>query len=506
MKLLLLGHAMRYEAGNLCMLFFPGEPIEEEKDPALRGDFFALTRVKRSRARTHVLVVLSKDGQTARAHASFPNEAEQPAGAKSRADLAGKACEHALGRAFVQAGRALCGFLPPWGMLTGIRPVKLARELTAAGMDEAQARRYFADELLVSPEKTALCFETAREETRIVSLSSPRSVSLYLSVPFCPTRCLYCSFISHDVEKSKKLLPAYADALCREIEAVGALVKRLGLRLETVYMGGGTPTTLSAAQLAQVFDAVRASFSLDTVREYTVEAGRPDTITPEKLAAIKTGGCTRLCINPQTLDAAVLRRIGRAHTPQQFFEAFALARQAGFTSINTDLIAGLPGDTPEGFARTLDALLPLAPEGVTVHTLAMKRSSRLVETGAARYDAQGGGVERMLRAAYQTLGDAGLAPYYLYRQRNTAGNLENTGFAKPGHAGLYNVFMMDETHTVLAAGAGGVSKLKEPEGTRIERVFNFKYPYEYLARFEEVLARKQAVEAFYGGCFAKDSD
>ncbi|MFT9077475.1 coproporphyrinogen dehydrogenase HemZ [Ethanoligenens sp.] len=494
MKLYLLGQTMRYEAGNLCFLFFPGEKIEEETDLAAHGDFYAIMRFKRGKTQTHVLVLLGRAGKKSRAHATFSAEAKNPV----------KAGEHALGRAFLTAGEALCGFRPPWGILTGIRPVKLARELLASGLDERQAALHFTKDLWVSPQKATLCLHTAREETRITALSTPQSASLYISIPFCPTRCLYCSFISQDVEKSKKLLPAYVEKLCSELAAVGALAKKLHLRLETIYMGGGTPTSLSAPMLTQIFDTVRAAFFLDYLREYTVEAGRPDTITPEKLAAIKAGGCTRLCINPQTLDAAVLQCIGRAHTPEQFFTAFAAARAAGFTSINTDLIAGLPGDTPEGFARTLDLLLPLAPEGVTVHTLAMKRSSRLVSSGGARYDACGQNVERMLSDAYGRLDDAGLAPYYLYRQRNTVGNLENTGFARPGHEGLYNVFIMDETHTILAAGAGGVTKMKQPAGVRIKRVFNFKYPYEYLARFDEVLARKQQVEAFYDGSAAQN--
>lgn len=494
MKLYLFGHTMRYEAGNLCFLFFPGEKIETEADPAACGDFYAITRCKRGRTRTSVLVLLCKGGRSSRAHAFFSNDAQNPV----------KEGEHALGRAFLAAGERLCGFRPPWGILTGIRPVKLVRDLLASGMDEQQATDSFIRDLLVSPQKANLCVRTAREETRITALSMPRSASLYISIPFCPTRCLYCSFISHDVEKTKKLLPAYVEKLCEELAAVGVLMQKLHLRLETIYMGGGTPTSLPAEMLTQIFNTVRAAFSWEHLREYTVEAGRPDTITPEKLAAIKTGGCTRLCINPQTLDGAILERIGRAHTPEQFFQAFEAARAAGFTSINTDLIAGLPGDTPEGFARTLDRLLPLAPEGVTVHTLAMKRSSRLVSSGGARYDARGAGVEQMLADAYERLDAAGLVPYYLYRQRNTAGNLENTGFARPGHEGLYNVFIMDETHTILAAGAGGVTKMKQPAGSRIERVFNFKYPYEYLARFDEVLARKQQVEAFYDGCFSKN--
>lgn len=485
---------MRYEAGNLCFLFFPGEKIETETDLAAHGDFYAITRCQRGRTRTAVLVILCKDGQSSRAHAFFSNDVPESV----------KESECALGRAFLAAGERLCGFRPPWGILTGIRPVKLVRELLASGMDARQATEHFVRDLLVSPQKAALCMHTAREEMRITALSTPRSASLYISIPFCPTRCLYCSFISHDVEKTKKLLPAYVEKLCEELTAIGALMQKMHLRLESIYMGGGTPTSLSAEMLTQIFDTVRAGFSWMHLREYTVEAGRPDTITPEKLAAIKAGGCTRLCINPQTLDGTILERIGRAHTPEQFFKAFEAARAAGFTSINTDLIAGLPGDTPQGFAYTLDRLLPLAPEGVTVHTLAMKRSSRLVSSGGARYDARGEDVERMLADAYERLDAAGLVPYYLYRQRNTAGNLENTGFAQPGHEGLYNVFIMDETHTILAAGAGGVTKMKQPAGSRIERVFNFKYPYEYLARFDEVLARKKQIEEFYDNCFAEN--
>ncbi len=494
MKLFLLGHSLRYEMGNLCFLFFPGEKIEEETDLSARGGFYAVTRLKRGKTRTSALVLLARNGRVCRGRAFFPNEAKNPR----------KTAERTLGKAFLTAGEALTGIRPPWGVLTGIRPVKLARELLASGLSEREMARRFTEDLLVLPKKTALCLRAAEAETRIVSLSVPDSVSLYIAVPFCPTRCLYCSFISQDVERSKKLLSDYVEKLCKELRALGALVKKLGLRLETVYMGGGTPTSLSAGMLAHIFDTVKASFSFDTLREFTVEAGRPDTVTPEKLAAIRAGGCTRLCLNPQTLSAEVLRRIGRSHTPEQFFEAFAMAREAGFDSINADLIAGLPGDTPESFSRTLDQLLPLSPEGVTVHTLSMKRSSRMVTSGTARYDARGADAARMLDMAYTRLSAAGLAPYYLYRQRNTVGNLENTGFARPGHEGLYNVFIMDETHTVLAAGAGAVTKLREPGGNRIERIFNYKYPYEYLARFDEVLARKKQVEAFYGALSAKD--
>ncbi|HCB99946.1 MAG TPA: coproporphyrinogen dehydrogenase HemZ [Ruminococcaceae bacterium] len=494
MKLYLVGHTLRYETGNLCFLFFPGEKLQVEADRSQHGDFYAITRVKKGQRFVHVLVILGKNGKCTKGHAVFLNQA-----------LASKReTEYALGKAFLNAGEALCGIRPPWGILTGIRPVKIAEHLLQTGMQAEQATKYMTEKLLVRPEKATLCLRTAEKEARIRALSQSNSVSLYIAIPFCPTRCLYCSFISHDVEKMQKLLPDYVEKLCAELHAIGNLVRTLGLKLETIYVGGGTPTSLSVPMLTRIFDTVRASFTLEDLREYTVEAGRPDTITPEKLQVIRASGCTRLCINPQTLNASVLKTIGRSHTPEQFFQAFSVARQEGFTSINCDLIVGLPGDTAKSFHQTMDQLMSLSPEGVTVHTLAMKRSSRLVSTGLAQYAAHSAEVNQMLEMAYSQLDRAGLSPYYLYRQRNTVGNLENTGFSKPGHEGLYNVFIMDETHTVLAAGAGGVTKMRRPQGTHIERVFNFKYPYEYIARFDQVIARKEKVEEFYHGSVFQD--
>ena len=490
MKLVLDGHSMRYETGNLCFLFFPGEKVEEVPSAGAETEDVVFTRLRRMRARTRAFVRIRRGGRVSRAVAYAPEGAAKPE-------------ELALGRAFYRAASSLCGFCPPWGILTGIRPAKLARGMMEDGRTADETRRALERDMLVSPGKASLCVGTAREEERIVRLSGPRSVSLYISIPFCPTRCLYCSFVSHDIEKAARLLPDYVERLCEEIAVTGELVEQLGLRLETVYMGGGTPTSLDAGALRRIFDAVRASFNLDTLREYTVEAGRPDTITPEKLAAIREGGAGRVCINPQTLDDAILKTIGRSHTAAQFFEAFAAARDAGIPSINTDLIAGLPGDTLAGFERTLDGVKALRPEGITVHALAMKRASRLVTGGAAPFNARGGEAPAMLDAACSGLCGAGYRPYYLYRQRNTTGNLENVGYALPGREGLYNIFIMDETHTVLAVGAGGVTKLRQPGGARtpggarIERIFNFKYPYEYISRFDEVRNRKRQVRDFY---------
>lgn len=487
MKLFLDGHCLDYEMQALCFALFPGEKIEYEKTGSENcGGDFVYTRIKKHKNFVSALVAVSRGGKTKR-------EGERVKDGDFK-----KQCEFALGRALFRAAEKITGVRPPWGILTGIRPVKIVRSRLEEGKTEKEIEEEFKTQFYTSGEKINLCLKTAEKERKIVSLSRPESASLYISVPFCPSRCLYCSFISHDVEKSAKLVPDYVKLLCKELEATGKLADELGLRLETIYVGGGTPTAFSAKQLEAVLGTVKKSFNLKFLREYTVEAGRPDTVTRDKLDAILSGGARRISINPQTLDDTILKRIGRAHTSEDVFKAFSLAREAKVPCINMDLIAGLPGDTPEGFRKTLEGVLSLDPEAVTVHTLAMKRSSRLVTEWGGLYDAEGKQVNEMHRCAVKMLGEKGYAPYYLYRQKNTLGGLENVGYSKQGYEGLYNVFIMDETHTVLAAGAGGVTKMRQPGGSRIERVFNFKYPYEYISRFNEIIDRKKRVNEFYG--------
>lgn len=490
MTLYIDGHTMVYEAGSLCQMFFPGENVETRTEPFPRartaGDF-AVTRIRKQRTRACAFVFLSRGGKTARAREFFALE---------DADNKGEAWKY-LGRAFYRAASELCGFKPPWGVLTGVRPVKLFREKMAEGLTRENAARLFENGYFVSPKKAALCAETAETEERIVGLSRPESFSLYVSIPFCPSRCAYCSFVSQSVEKAAKLLPEYLTLLCREIAFTGKVAAELGLRLETIYIGGGTPTILSAEELKTLFAAIEHSFTFSTLREYTVEAGRPDTITPEKLSAIRSAGAGRISINPQTMDERILRAIGRKHTPRDILNAYAMAREAGIPSINMDIIAGLPGDSPEIFRRTMETILALGPEAVTVHTLSIKKSSRLIRSVDAQYDAEGRTVSEMLDTAADMLHNAKYRPYYLYRQKNMRGNLENTGWCRPSQEGLYNVFIMDETHTILAAGAGGVTKLRQPRGSRIERIMNFKYPYEYISRFDQVIDRKKQVISIY---------
>jgi len=389
----------------------------------------------------------------------------------------------------------LLGFTHDWGLITGVRPVKLLRRLIGE-MGETDAAAYFRERLLVSDHKYALCHQTLKAENEVLALSRPDSFSLYVSIPFCPTRCDYCSFVSQTVVQAGKLIPAYVDSLCRELAYTGQLVKELGLRLETVYFGGGTPTTLSAEEMERVLRAVEDHFDLSTVREYTVEAGRPDTVTPEKMAVLHAAGVGRVSINPQTLQQPVLNAIGRKHTVEQFYDAFSLARQYGFSNVNTDLIAGLPGDSFDGFCDTLERICALDPESVTVHNLSMKRASNMVIQHREDFEAQDEAVN-MVRYSAGRLPAAGYQPYYLYRQSRMVGNQENVGWAKPGYEGLYNVYIMDETHTILACGAGAVSKLKQPGTEYLERIFNYKFPYEYNAGLDGMLRRKTAVMDFY---------
>lgn len=389
------------------------------------------------------------------------------------------------------------GLTQPWGILTGVRPVKLLRRLAEESSEE-QAVKKFEKDFFVSNEKIALSRETEHNERKILELSKPESFSLYVGIPFCPSRCSYCSFVMASIERAEKLIEPYTKLLCEEIKRTAEIANKLDLRLETVYFGGGTPTTLSAEQLDTVLRTVNKSFDMSTCREFTVEAGRPDTIDIAKLFALKENKVDRISINPQTVNDEVLKTIGRKHTAQQFFDAFELARKCGFDNINTDLIAGLPTDTPESFKNSLDLIVRLNAECITVHTLCMKRASRLTTEGVTLDLQQARDAREMLAYTQNILGQNEYIPYYMYRQSRMVGNLENVGWSKKGFESLYNVYVMDETHTILACGSGGVTKLKRNNPDYLERIFNFKYPYEYIDRFDELIQRKSGIMQFYG--------
>lgn len=478
MNLYVKNHNFHFELENLTRLFFPNEKITVIRDFSEPQPPYIYTEVS--------------DKITISVNIGSFNKSETAV--KKLTDDDNELVSEQL------LYKLLCdftGLTQPWGILTGVRPVKLLRRLAEESSEE-QAVKKFEKDFFVSNEKIALSRETEHNERKILELSKPESFSLYVGIPFCPSRCSYCSFVMASIERAEKLIEPYTKLLCEEIKRTAEIANKLGLRLETVYFGGGTPTTLSAEQLDTVLGTVNKSFDMSTCREFTVEAGRPDTIDIAKLFALKENKVDRISINPQTVNDEVLKTIGRKHTAQQFFDAFELARKCGFDNINTDLIAGLPTDTPESFKNSLDSIVRLNAECITVHTLCMKRASRLTTEGVTLDLQQARDAREMLAYTQNILGQNEYIPYYMYRQSRMVGNLENVGWSKKGFESLYNVYVMDETHTILACGSGGVTKLKRNNPDYLERIFNFKYPYEYIDRFDELIQRKSGIMQFYG--------
>ena len=477
MILAVAGHNFRFETENVIRIFFPLEKltITEEK-PSSQEDYI-YTYLENGVIGCEVFI----SGKTEKREESVQGKEEKEA-------------ELILAQLLYDILTQFTGITPPWGVLTGVRPSKLLRNLMDTN-GEAGAVDYFRNQLYVSDKKTQLALSVAKAEHRIIALSGEKSYSLYVSIPFCPTRCSYCSFVSHSVAQAKKLIPDYVKLLCREIADVSKIASELGLNLETIYFGGGTPTSLGEEDLLCITDAVKNNFDVNNVREYTIEAGRPDTLNKEKLAIMKNAGVTRISINPQTFNGEVLERIGRKHSPEMTVEAFETARKAGFDNINMDFIAGLPGDTYESFRNSIDKTVSLSPENITVHTLALKRAANIVTQGET--DSVYNETAKMLDYSNSALYENGYFPYYMYRQSKSVGNNENVGWSKDGRECLYNIYMMEEIHTVLAAGGGAVTKLKAPFENRIDRIFNFKYPYEYISRFDEQSERKKKIYEFY---------
>ena len=485
MKLVLNGHDERYTVEQSLMNLFPGElPVYE---PILPGDESWAVITLREEDGCRVTVELRHGGKTA--------------AQACRAALSGTEFEregqrrHAIARCFFLAARAVTGATPPWGMLTGVRPDKPVTWALAEGKTPDEARAMLENEYFVTPERAVLALETGAAALTAARRLGPRDIDVYVGIPFCPTRCAYCSFVSQSVERSFALVPPYVDALIAEIRSGGQMVREQGLRVRAFYMGGGTPTTLTAEQMDRVLTAFEESFELDACEEITVEAGRPDTITAEKLAVLKSHGVTRVSVNPQSMEDHVLRAIGRCHTAGDIEAAMELVAKYGFPHVNMDLIAGLPEDTPEGFRRSLDACLTFGTDNVTVHTLALKKGSRILLEGLSIPGPEA--VGEMLDYAAPVLRSAGYAPYYLYRQKYMSGSFENIGWCRPGGECWYNIDIMSELSSILSFGAGGSTKMVEPGTNHIERVFNLKYPKEYTERPEKGLANQAAFAAFY---------
>ena len=472
---------LEYDIHSLVKAFYPGETVkvlapatDQKKAEELKSDI-------------RMEIVLKAEKPSVR----FFDEKGKEAGQYDGSGFGSDGGKNAIKAFLYQALREKTGKDLPWGNLTGIRPTKIAMKMLAEGKSDTQIIRFMQEAHFVSEEKAELSVQIARRERQILApLHAQEGYSLYIGIPFCPTTCLYCSFTSYPIAAYEQTVEQYIDCLCREMELVAAAYK--GKILDSVYIGGGTPTTLLAAQMDRPLTCVENTFDLSRLLEYTVEAGRADSITRDKLAVLKRHGVTRISVNPQTMKDETLRVIGRRHTVREVREAFAMARSEGFDNINMDIILGLPGEGTEEVGETIAEIKKLGPDSLTVHSLAVKRASRLrswIEENGI--DCLNNTEETMAVAAAGAL-EMGMEPYYLYRQKNMSGNFENVGYAKPGKYGIYNILIMEEMQTIMALGAGSISKIVLPDG-RIERADNVKDVNLYIENIGEMLKRKEAL-------------
>ncbi|MBR5478692.1 MAG: coproporphyrinogen dehydrogenase HemZ [Clostridia bacterium] len=485
MKLYLNG-APRYASEQIMMMLFPKDrPEVVETRP--EGDF---AEIEIRENKFHILAKsrIYKDG-VLHFGVDFIDNHEDELESKRR-------LHQALKVSFYKAALGLLKKAPEWGAMTGIRPAKVAAKLINGGKtidetDEILGKTYF-----VQPARRALAIKAAVEGIKIEKSMDKRDISLYVGIPFCASRCKYCSFVSHSIDKAQHLVAPYIDTLLDEMKTVGESVRASGLKIKSLYIGGGTPTALSTPDLKRVMEGISENFDLSHLIEYTVEAGRPDTADREKIEMIASLGATRISVNPQTMDNRVLSLMGRNHTAEDIVRMVGDIREVSHMLINMDVIAGLPGDTYEGFCDTMEKVIALNPDNITVHTLAIKKGSTLKAEMMALPETDE--VEAMVDFARERVEEFGYAPYYLYRQKYMSGNLENVGYAKPDCESVYNVLIMEELQTIVSLGAGGVTKLVDRNDAEIVRIFNPKYPYEYNSAGEKFSDTAQRINEFYG--------
>lgn len=486
MRLILNGKINSLYVQSLCMMFFRGEkfPLREENP---RGEIKVDSIDTPTGIVCYAKVLYDGKEGLGEYTASF-----EECGSYARTS------KIATGYAVFQACTMITGYKPVWGLLTGIRPSTVAQELIYR-YGEVQASEILQSRYLLSPKKAELAVNVSSHECDILKKYDDKSCSIYVSIPFCPTRCNYCSFISYATKKLFELIPQYVERLVLEIRKTFDLIKKLGLKVKTIYIGGGTPTMLSASQLERILCEIDIGCKNEEIDEFTVESGRPDTISEEKLKVLKKYGVTRVSVNPQTLNDNVLLNIGRRHTVKDFFDAYDLVKEHNFEIVNTDLIAGLDGDDFESFKRTVDQIIDLSPENITLHTFSVKKASQVLSDNQDVYNINGDWVIKGLEYAYDSLIMAGYIPYYMYRQKNTMSDLENVGYAKLGSFGIYNVLMMGDGHSIFGVGAGSTTKLIRGTGDKrqILRIFSPKYPYEYLQDNQNIEAK--AIDFLEGG-------
>ena len=477
MKLLLVGHDDRYAIEQLQLALFAGmEPV----DAPFTGDG-AVSALHRGKVFLTAVTVITVNGRRCQASRRL-RLAEESVRLRRRL----------LQQSYYAAALPLLPEAPPWGALAGVRPTKLTTRHLLEGGNADSARRMLKDVYFVSPDRQQLAVDCSESSVRAAALLEPTDVSLYIGIPFCPTRCAYCSFVSRSIGKRTELLEPYLQALYREMEITGKLLADSGRHVRTIYIGGGTPTTLSDGQMAQLLTRIRSTFDLSRCIEFTVEGGRPDTLDAKKLQTIAAEGADRMSINPQSMVDSVLRASGRPHKRADILTAYTQATDAGFAAINMDLIAGLPTDTLEGFCRSLDDVVALQPANITIHTLALKKGADLFEKREHLPSQED--VSAMVRYANDTLRRLGYKPYYLYRQKYMSGSFENVGWSRDGLDCLYNIYMMEELHTILSLGGGGMNKVNLPDGT-LQRFHNPKFPEQYIDQIESVLQQKEALFA-----------
>jgi oxygen-independent coproporphyrinogen-3 oxidase len=486
------GHDFKYDIEDVIRLFFgDGEISIEYRDPGEDNPGFILYSGLESSlnndGKHQIKTILKKDGNI------IFNENEIFTILSDDEYEVKKAKKRKIKRQVYRALSRYTAKKMPWGVLTGIRPAKIVHELMNKGFNREQIYSNLTDYYYVSGKKAELLYDIAQKEKHILDSEGPDKVSIYIGIPFCPTRCLYCSFTSSSIKKYAHFIKNYIEALKKEIFGVGEILDSKGFTVQSIYMGGGTPTSIDASYLKELLTHIEKSFYMKETKEFTLEAGRPDSISREKLEIIKKSKVNRISINPQSMNDEVLRNIGRFHSAKDIVDAFKLARSLGFDNINMDLIAGLPGEKLEGFKHTLERVGELGPESITVHTMAIKRASRLNEDKDSYSLISGNEVAKMVDTAYDFITRNGLEPYYLYRQKNMLGNLENIGYSKPGYECMYNIQIMEEKQTIIALGAGAVTKVVFPENNRIERTFNVKSVEEYVDRIEEMIERKRSL-------------
>lgn len=477
MKLRLIGHDNRYAMEQISLVLFPEDKPEYTEEP-FSGDG-AVSTLSVGQVYLTATATITRAGKTVRGVARCKKET---ATESLRRQI--------LRQSYYRAALQLLPAAPSWGALSGVRPTKLVSRHLMAGGTRKTADKMLRQVYDVSAPRRELCLDASEATIKALARQQQGDISLYVGIPFCPTRCVYCSFVSAAIEKSRHLLEPYLKALEQEIYAAAEGVRKCGRRIRTVYIGGGTPTTLDETQMAWLLKTLNDAFDLSECIEFTVEAGRPDTLTPEKLRVIREGGATRISINPQTMDDRVLEIMGRSHTSEDILRAYQEALEAGHKDINMDLIAGLPGDSPEGFRNTLDRVLALNPTNITVHTLALKKAATLYYQEKTTLP-DGEAVEEMLSYATDALRSHGYHPYYLYRQKYMTGSFENVGWSRHGYDNLYNIYMMEELHSILSLGSGGITKIID--GTKVERLSNPKYPQEYIRNIQEISRKKQEV-------------